>query len=101
MAHTPQPHENSTTGATPCARANLSATVIARNRQIRTEREPSSARSAFDHGSSVKSVWTSTRVGGCCEPRTARAPVAVSECALSARKFLLGFTLIELLEVIA
>src|SRR5438309_5079426 len=41
------------------------------------EREPSWARSASDCIGSVESGRTCSRVGGCCEPRTARAPFAL------------------------
>src|SRR5258707_12603166 len=44
-------------------------------RSKRTDREPSSARSASDRGTGVGLAGASYRVGGCCEPRTARGPL--------------------------
>ena len=43
-------------------------------RVVIAEREPSSARSASDCTTSAEQIWPSPRVGGCCEPRTARGP---------------------------
>src|SRR5438552_7015488 len=45
------------------------------------DREPSSARSAFNCAGSVESVYARHCVRGRCEPRTARGPVAVSGCS--------------------
>ena len=45
------------------------------------DREPSSARSAFDCAGSVESDCARPCIRGRCEPRTARGPVAVSRCA--------------------
>ena len=50
-----------------------------------TDREPSPARSAFDCAGSGPEVRSPFRIGGRCEPGTARGPGAVSGCARPGR----------------
>src|SRR6185369_4873841 len=47
-------------------------------RAERPEREPSPARSASAGNGTSPSLWKASGVCGCCEPGTARAPVALS-----------------------
>src|SRR5258706_7166448 len=65
-------------------RSHLDTATKAREWPKGTDREPSSARSAFDRGTGVESARASNRVRGCCEPRTARGAVVVSRCAVAA-----------------
>ena len=60
--------------------AHLGTATIAPGTAQGTDREPSSARSAFDCTGGVESACTRLCVRGRCEPRTARGPAAVSRC---------------------
>ena len=59
--------------------AQIDTAAKTQERAKGTDREPSSARSASDRGTGVELACASDRVGGCCEPRTARGPVVVSQ----------------------
>jgi DNA polymerase III alpha subunit len=61
----------------PAFGVHLDTTTRTEERPKGTDREPSSARSASDRGTGVELAWAPDRVGGCCEPRTARGPVVV------------------------
>src|SRR6266705_6478850 len=75
-------HEPSITNALPTIpRAHLGTAITAQDVAQGPDREPSSARSAFNCAGSVESVYARHCVRGHCEPRTARGPVAVSRCA--------------------
>src|SRR6266702_295604 len=76
-----QPAEANVTAALNPARAHLDTATTAQDVAQGPDREPSSARSAFNCAGSVESVYARHCVRGRCEPRTARGPVAVSRCA--------------------
>src|SRR5439155_27239669 len=59
----------------PKAWAHLDSATAAQDVAQGPDREPSSARSAFNCAGSVESVYTCHCVRGRCEPRTARGPV--------------------------
>src|SRR5205814_5635626 len=56
----------------------LDIAAISPEAEHASDREPSPARSAFDCRGNVESACTPFSVRGCCEPGTARGPVAVS-----------------------
>src|SRR6266571_4230512 len=61
--------------------AHLGTASVAQDVAQGPDREPSSARSAFNCAGGVESVYARHCVRGRCEPRTARGPEAVSRCA--------------------
>src|SRR5947207_4677142 len=63
-------------------RSHLDTATTAQDVAQGPDREPSSARSAFNCAGSVESVYARHCVRGRCEPRTARGQVAISRCAL-------------------
>src|SRR5436309_15010196 len=60
-------------------RAHLDTATTAQDVAQGPDREPSSARSAFNCAGSVESVYARHCVRGRCEPRTARGPVTVED----------------------
>src|SRR5712671_575855 len=80
-------------GAMGLALSHHHTTTMSSERPQRTDREPSSARSAFDYTGRLKYTWMPACVRGRCEPRTARGPVMVSKCARLARIFCFLFAL--------